>query len=1159
MKTKQILILMSILFLGFSVKSQDTTVVQTFTWDSISTRRATFDFPQELNDKRFEKVLMYYNLKCDPATPWDSYNCGEWDYLAYTRIFENTGVQDSVKVEGKSFQMNLTEPLSQDYSAFVNPFLSNSQEYFQLKRSNPTLNYNQTLSGTAAINSVFDNVNNDGVHYQFIVKASELLSAGVTPGDIESIILNGNLLAGGEYKGLTISAKFTSLTELTALSNTGFTEVYNAQKGTDASDDLPFVSGDNTFLFHQPITWNGTDNLILSIKYADYGSGTTNFTLNGVNSSENLSVIYPANNGVLKITTNNHAMSELSNIDFGDEVTVSFWAKGDGAEGTNTCVFEAYDVEGNRVLNMHMPWSNNRMYWDAGEGSGYDRIDKPIATNEIDGSWNHWALTKNATTGIMNIYKNGVLWHTGSGHTRAVGLVDRLYIGANKGLSQNWSGKIDEFQVFKKELDAATLLNWYDKKTTNSHPNYNDLLLYHTFDNVAYATDESVNDYLLMPSELGMFDFSELPNAGQQVSGLRPAISFGQGTVAGVAVSVTKYKPAAYEPHVFFEYTPINRRFAISNAFLGGVEPPVILDNNGNVSVSLPIVLDNQITNNDIFYFETPFDIINDIEIGRFITPYGIGFDLGSDGFTWVYDVTDYQQYLKNTVDLAAHNTQELIDLKFLFIEGIPPRDVHSVKEIYGKFKSYNYGNLANDVSLSEVNVPLSDSSSMFKFKSRITGHGHEGNGQCCEWSPKNHKILVDGVERYNWGIWQNTECGDNPNIGQGGTWPYAREGWCPGDLVKDKEFDLTPFVTPGTTVALDYDISDVPVSDLGQESGNYVIASQLISYGAPNFQNDAAIVDVLNPNGWEYYSKWNPTCSNPQIIIQNTGAQNLTSCKIKIWVSYGNYVEYVWTGDLAFLEKEIIEIPITNNEWWGSYSGDLTFTAQIYDVNGMGYEDDYANNNVYKTKFTAPESMNGPFHTWFKTNNRANENSYKLIDAQGNILFERTTLDNNTTYKDTFDLDPGCYSIIIEDTDNDGLSFWYSAQVEGETAGFFRVKKVSGGLQESFPGDFGSYHRYDFSIDFGVGLEELNKDVIVDLFPNPTEQNLIVSLSGTVGTDISIVLSDLSGRKLQAKDITAVNNTASTQFDVSTLPSGMYFATIQTENGTITKQFVKQ
>ena len=208
--------------------------------------------------------------------------------------------------------------------------------------------------------------------------------------------------------------------------------------------------------------------------------------------------------------------------------------------------------------------------------------------------------------------------------------------------------------------------------------------------------------------------------------------------------------------------------------------------------------------------------------------------------------------YLKDVVDLAAHNTQELIDLRFAFIEGIPPRDVHARQPIWNEWRSYSYSNLDDDVNLVSTPVALSDTSSMFKIKTRFTGHGHNGNTNCCEWDSKDHFISVDGVQRFSWEIWEETACGDNPNISQGGTWPYAREGWCPGDLVKEYDHDLTPYVTPGTTVQLDYDIEDVPTGDQAQGNGNYVAALDLISYSAPNFQHDAAIIDILNPNKWE-------------------------------------------------------------------------------------------------------------------------------------------------------------------------------------------------------------------------------------------------------------------------------------------------------------------
>src|SRR5687768_17504993 len=98
-------------FLAFGALTsfaQDTTWVQTYTFDTIVSRRAEFQFPASLDTKRFEKVLMYYKLKCSPLTTWDNYNCGEWDYLAYTRIFEHTGIMDSVQVDGKKFKVNTT-------------------------------------------------------------------------------------------------------------------------------------------------------------------------------------------------------------------------------------------------------------------------------------------------------------------------------------------------------------------------------------------------------------------------------------------------------------------------------------------------------------------------------------------------------------------------------------------------------------------------------------------------------------------------------------------------------------------------------------------------------------------------------------------------------------------------------------------------------------------------------------------------------------------------------------------------------------------------------------------------------------------------------------------------------------------------------------------
>jgi hypothetical protein len=254
----------------------------------------------------------------------------------------------------------------------------------------------------------------------------------------------------------------------------------------------------------------------------------------------------------------------------------------------------------------------------------------------------------------------------------------------------------------------------------------------------------------------------------------------------------------------------------------------VVYDATGSIVSQTPFIGTTTLTNESIIHYTTPVELINDVEIARYITPYGIQFDLGPNGFYWIYDVTDYQQLLKNTVDLAAHNTQELVDLKFAFIEGIPPRDLHKREPIWADFRSYQFSAMADNSVLPEVSIPLADSSEMFKIKTRLSGHGQVGNGACCEWVPNDHQIKIDGVSRFNWNIWQKTQCGSNPNISQGGTWPYAREGWCPGDRVRENEFEVTPFVN-GDSVKIDYVINQVPTNDPGQASGNYIVAMDLI------------------------------------------------------------------------------------------------------------------------------------------------------------------------------------------------------------------------------------------------------------------------------------------------------------------------------------------
>lgn len=1145
-----------IFFLVFvSSIAQDTISVQTYTYDSISTRRAIFDFPAELEGKQFEKVLMYYNIKCDPLTPWDSYNCGEWDYLAHSHIFQHTGVYDSVKVEGSKYLVNGKIVPTVSYT--------NTPYYHYFQHYEKFISYSSEVDtdfsiGSGALSSAkpFGSANATQ-RTQLLWKNSELLAAGLSAGEIAKLRFDLGII--GEPLGhLTVKMKHTSASEIKNFDETGWIIVY------DRNTTFAGV-GMNTLNLTTPFNFNGSSDILIDISFENGAVGALNNEVSAETSPFNSVVSTNERLGYLNIKEKQWAQIELSDFDFENEITISFWANGNADFlPLNTSVIEGVDSLNNRIANIHFPWSDSRHYWDAGTGSDYDRIDKLGVGTEISGGWHHWAFTKNGTTGKMNIYKDGALWVSGSDKKRAVGIINKFIIGANADGGNNWYGKLDEFRIWNKELTGAIISAWMNEKITPAHPNYTNLVAYYDFDETPSILDKSPNGRDAMMTSPAMVQFYEGSKAGFSVSAIRPNIVFVQGVYMSELDSVLITDSVRVNPIDVLEYAVEGRKFIIPS--INHYAPQGYSYTFNYLGEKLDSVWhagEVTLTNETIFYYKEPFEKVNKFEIGRFITPYGIGFDLGPKGFTYVYEVTDYQSLLKGKVDFEAHNTQELIDIKFLFVTGTPPRNVLSIERLWDDAKSYLYKDLDNDVVLSAKEVALSADGSTFKVRSRITGHGHHGAVNCCEWGAgkgRDHELLVNGVLRDTWQIWQKTACGDNPNSGQGGTWPYAREGWCPGDIVEEHEFDITPFVTPGTTATIDYDIEDVPMGDPDQGFGDYVISMHMVTYGEPNFNLDVAVVDVLNPNDWEYYKKWNPTCQNPRILIKNTGKTTLTSCMIDVWIGgFDNVMSYEWTGNLAFLEEEMVEIPITPG-WWADFEGSKLFTAQVRLPNGGA--DEYANNNLYTVRFEASPVINEPFYIWFKTNNKAHENEIYLRDANGDIVYSRTTLANSTEYKDTLNLPMGCYTLELTDSDNDGISFWYSKAVEGETAGFLRLRKVDGTMIKTFDPDFGNYTKYSFSVGYAVGIHENEqKNYELSIYPNPSLGEFNLTLDNFSGDNIALTVYNELGATVHHEYLTDNNENAYfyKQLNLNFLTKGTYFLNVISTDKSVTKRIVIQ
>ena len=829
----------------------------------------------------------------------------------------------------------------------------------------------------------------------------------------------------------------------------------------------------------------------------------------------------------------------------------------------NDYIFEASDALNNRVVSVHLPWSNSRVYWDAGNsGTGsYDRIDKLAGASSYEGQWNHWAFTKNAATGEMKIFLNGTLWHSGTGLSRSMSGIENFVLGSGKNLTGNFDGLIDEFRIWNTALDESTIAQWMNKDLDVSHPNYSNLILYLPFneENGYTVNDQSptgaIGNFIGIPQRMA-YEGSEIFRNANSTS-LRPNARFVQGVYDShfeTTIVLDSVLAEASSLQLFEDFNNPATQTDLQYVWEAGYS--YLLDPDGIAIDSFPNTVQSTIDQVITEYYGEPFEVVDRFELGRYITPYGINLDLGEDGFTWVFDVSDYATVLKGDKRLTAGNWQEWLDLKFVFYEGTPPRDIVDIQNVYnGGGYNYNTSDLING-NLEEKSMDLSSDSEMAKLKIRTTGHGFGGTLNCAEFCPRNNNIFINGTLTYIQELWRGN-CGNNPLYPQGGTWIYDRANWCPGAEVTTDEYELTDFLVPNQPLTLQYQFQDGYTWNGGGSTPYYRIETQLVTYGAPNFINDARIEEILAPNKEKFYLRNNPICGSPVIRIRNTGAADLEFLKIRYGVEGGASNTFTWDGNLSFLDETLVTLPpFNNNGMWNSNS--QIFYAEIIDS-----ADEYEFNNYMESEFELTEDF-GPYDYYvfsLLTNNEAVQTSNTLKDENGNIIKSGSGYFNNTLYTDTMYLENGCYSFQIKDSGGDGLSFWANPNGGSGSAllkGVNTTPLVYSELIYDFPVDFGKEITFNFTIGgINTAAEEPNDiQPTFELFPNPTNGLVNLKLQMPYLQDVIINVYDIIGNRVVYQNLENISLEL-VSLDLKHLSPGVYNCSIETEQGIFTEKII--
>lgn len=1129
------LIIAMLMAMPLGAQERNSHSVQTHTYGSPP--EGKFLFPPDTG--RYEKILMHYKLRC----PFDG-PCGEWDYLMYIYLFDHTGRIDSTSDTTYNYRVG-GAPLDSV------PFMrSPSWRYFPRVITNVTRTATTSLDtalvgeGTSTIVLNGDSRVN---RMQFLWRKEELTAAGMGSGDITGIRFNIQT-PGSRVKNLTIRMKATARDTLGA----GAYEAYDLT--TVYSRDAEFNgTGWRRLDFPTPFPWNGSTNIIVDISI-DGADGETGNLLAATNIDYTSAILSSRIDRALHFEGADYIdvpAAAFSDVD--SAITIAFWQYGNPPyQPQNQSIIEGVDQYGRRVLNIHLPWSDGQVYWDAGNlYGGYDRVNKAAQTANYEGEWNHWVFTKNVRTGGMRIYLNGLPWASGSAKRKPMTGITKFRIGAFADGSNQYDGDLDEFAVWNTELHADSIRRWAGGRDVDASGLYrSNLKVYYKFNDESLfsAADSSGNGFT------GIFTGppSRTVIPGNRIhrnftaAAVRPNVIFEQGVYTSTYDTVVQIDSVPGDPFQVVEYKNAADPTQPTDTVL--VWPVTYRYTYNTMGVAIDSV---RIAPDSVYHlvkipYMRKFEVVDRYELGRYITPYGNGLTLG-EGFTWTYDVTDFKSLLHDSVHISAYNQQELVDLSFEFISGIPPRDPIAIRNVWNGGFPYGTGtSIENFLDPRKVKIPENAANSMVRMTT--TGHGFGGTQNCAEFCPKIHSLLVNGVPRYDTLVWKE-DCGINPVYPQGGTWVYNRSNWCPGDDVPTYNLELTPFVTPGDSVTLDYNLEEYTWNGQGS-TPYYQVETQLVSYTAPNFALDAAVEAIKTPSTTDIYRRMNPICSNPLITIRNTGSTPLTSLAITYGVEGGTPSTYNWSGNLGFLESE--DVQLGEFSWTGD---EEVFYATASSPNGGA--DQYGNNNTMRSTYTFPPMFPSRVVFELKTNANGFETSYQIKDAAGNVVHSRSDLEADVVYRDTLDLPRGCYEFRLKDEGNDGLSWWANA---AQGVGYMRVRNAAGGaILRTYNPDFGSEIYQQFTIGYQLsGVESIPvvEEDQVDIYPNPTSGEITIDLKLAREQDVTVTVRDLLGREVYAAPARRLA-TNRIGLDLSGNPAGIYIVNVHTGSGVVSRKVV--
>jgi len=169
----------------------------------------------------------------------------------------------------------------------------------------------------------------------------------------------------------------------------------------------------------------------------------------------NLKTFNTNNGGSYTFNGTNDTMSlSPAAIPAASSFTFSLWANISAVQAAS--IIEAKNSVGGRTINVHLPWSDNNVYFDSGAPNGSAAYSRLIyATTLADRTgWHYWTFIKNLSNSTISILIDGKQVATGPS-SLVTGTTTIANIGSYAGGTSNFfKGEVSNIKIYNRALST---------------------------------------------------------------------------------------------------------------------------------------------------------------------------------------------------------------------------------------------------------------------------------------------------------------------------------------------------------------------------------------------------------------------------------------------------------------------------------------------------------------------------------------------------------------------------------------------------------------------------------------------------------------------------------------------------------------------------------